>query len=335
MYHVWNLKEDKEDMVELEQRPRIHLARVATTRQERVPVLCDSGATGHIFGEGHMLRQLEDGNLVLFDAQKDGWAHTEELDTKYDSSKEPKHRTWITVTSGASVPGKTVPTVDIGVHGRTMRHDGTWEDEKRIVFLQVNNASASSCIKQTILSEGQFVKENDNLTMIAHGTEKYMVLGKANITFEPVNGVDPIRIDLRPEEGCHYLDVCTAMMDKEKVRSRYAEDNVGLEERRASRAMGRKNFKSSRFLQVNTLTVDNYDGRSSSTVDADTEELEVYFEPVKGRMYVPAHDDQPFETIAEANTNQRHARVNKHAKTDDRDWRMTEARRVLDDQYST
>ena len=71
VYHVWNLKEDGESMIKLEKRPRIHIARVATTRQERVPVLCDSEATGHILGEGHMLRQLEDGNLVLFDSQKD------------------------------------------------------------------------------------------------------------------------------------------------------------------------------------------------------------------------------------------------------------------------
>ena len=102
-----------------------------------------------------------------------------------------------------------------------------------------------------------------------------------------------------------------------------------------ARAMGRKNVKSSRFIHVNTLTVDDYDGRSMSTVDADTEDLEVYFEPVKGRIYVPAHDDQPFETIEEANNNRRHVRVKLREKADDGDWRMNEARRILDDQYST
>jgi hypothetical protein len=304
--HHTSVEEEKGEAAakEKEEVETVYMAKVSACQQSKQTALFDSGATHHIWGQSLMLQRMEEGKLVLFDDGEDGWADDGEMSKCVDkNSTRPMLHTRITVASGNIVPGKVVPSVDIGVNGRTMQPDGTWEDEKRMVFLKVRNGSASSSIKQTIMAEGQLLRENKDMTLIMHGTEKYMVVGRANITFEKINGVDPVRIDLRPEGGCHYLDICTAMMEKEQVRSRFPEDREVWDSREAAKLSG-KNYRDNRFINVNTAVVTE-DPRDLEEITA--EEIDELCQPVKGRILVPAHDSEPFDTEYEANVNRRHS----------------------------
>ncbi len=278
----------------------VYMAKVSVCKQNKETALFDSGATHHIWGQGQILHQLEEGKQVLFDDGEEGWVDDCEMEKCVEGSQTESRRiTRITVASGNIMQGRVVPSVDIGVNGRTMLPDGTWEDNKTLVFLKIRNGSACKSIKQTIVAEGQLLRENKDLTLIMHGNEKYMILGKTSFKFEGINGVDPIKIDLRPEGGCHYLDLCTVMMNKEEVKSRFPEDNAHWHEREAARVLG-KNIDDARVICVNTVAVTE---EACCAEDLTAEDIDEMWKPVKGRIMVAAHDSEPFITEYEANVN--------------------------------
>jgi hypothetical protein len=130
----------------------------------------------------------------------------------------------IIVATGDAVIGETVETLDLGMKARTLVN-GVWSEADTTVFIQTREANVSKHIPTTVFSEGHFMRENPDWTLITKGKEKYLVYTQVEIQYHPIGGSPPMRIDLRDSKGGHYMDIISAVTHVDHVTGR---DNIAM-----------------------------------------------------------------------------------------------------------
>jgi hypothetical protein len=94
----------------------------------------------------------------------------------------------IIFSTGDAVIGETVETIDLGMKARTLVN-GVWSEADTTVFIQTREANVSKHIPTTVFSEGHFMRENPDWTLITKGKEKYLVYAQVEIKYHPIGGL--------------------------------------------------------------------------------------------------------------------------------------------------
>jgi hypothetical protein len=250
---------------------RVFLSNMAVRLSEYITFLWDSGASRTVIGKGALAKRILEDYLLLFNHDTEGWADNEEMSKKVKPGKQLRRN--IVVASGQTIQGTALPRIDIGVNACTQSSkENKWRRTKKQVFLTLTDASVAEGIHTNIIAKAHFMIENPNFTLITRGLEKYLVWGKPNITFEPINGQAPVRIDLRYENGGHYMDIHTAMLVKALVgqRKRQESEAATSEVLQGGGETGVSAEQPAKFIHVNTMsTVEESNSVSDVTTDTD------------------------------------------------------------------
>ena len=188
-----------------------------------------------------------------------------------------RRRREIVVASGSKVEGKVLDRLDIGVDARTYnRTKGEWRQHKKQAFLTITDANVAEGIHSNVIAEAHFMMENPNFTLITRGSEKYLVWGKPNISFDPIDGQPPVRIDLRYHNHAHYLDIHTAMLIRDLVKPRKTKQKEDQAQDVAS-ANTPGASGSAKSVRLNMMTTEDAHPERME-ISTDTDDLYVYTE---------------------------------------------------------
>jgi hypothetical protein len=190
---------DEEAAEDGENKGPVFLSNMAVQSPERVSFLWDSGASRTVIGKGVLAQRIKDDYLLLFNHEARGWADQVDMNKKVEPVKRARRN--IIVASGQAIRGQALEQIDLGVDATTQSREGKWKSTKKQAFLTLTDASVAEDITSNVMAEAHFMMENPNFTLITRGSEKYLVWGKPNITFEAIDGQAPVRIDLRYENG--------------------------------------------------------------------------------------------------------------------------------------
>jgi hypothetical protein len=201
----------------------VYMSRVETVPTGKFTALWDSGATNTVIGRGPQAQRILDGYTVIHDDEDEGYVNPMHMNDK-DITLKTRAKKRIIVATGDAVIGETVETLDLGMKARTLVN-GVWSEADTTVFIQAREANVSKHIPTTVFSEGHFMRENPDWTLITKGKEKYLVYAQVEIKYHPIGGSPPMRIDLRDSKGGHYMDIISAVTHVKHVTGR---DNIAM-----------------------------------------------------------------------------------------------------------
>jgi hypothetical protein len=202
----------------------VYMSRVETVPTGKFTALWDSGATNTVIGKGPQAQRILEGYTVIHDDEEEGYVNPKHMNDK-DITLKTRAKKRIIVATGDAVIGETVETLDLGLKARTLEN-GVWSEADRTVFIQTREANVSRHIPTTVFSEGHFMRENPDWTLITKGKEKYLVYAKVDIQYHPIGDSLPMRIDLRDSKGGHYMDIVSAVTHVDHVTGR---DNIAMD----------------------------------------------------------------------------------------------------------
>jgi hypothetical protein len=303
----------------------VYLAKVETAPEGTFAALWDSGATNTVIGRGPQARLILDGYTVIHDDAENGWIDPKYLQQKEHNLKERAKRR-IIVASGEAVTGYSVDTLDLGMKASTLIN-GKWSKPDRNVFLTVKEASVAPSIPTTVFSEGHFMKQNPDWTLITKGTEKFLVYADIKIHYGGIGDELPLRIDLRDSKGGHYLDVTTAVTDTDKIR---VKGDIIVDDKGPTVRHHSSQDPQVRMMRVESMSSETEpDVPCTHDVTTNTEETVSYMEPAQRRHFKSLSAEREVVVEREFNASQ--------YETDEADvyQRMREAQDITEDPYSS
>jgi hypothetical protein len=252
-------------------------------------LLWDSGATQHVFGKGAMQDRLKQNLLVVNDA---AWIKASDQDRRMPHCE--RKRINVVVANGQSVLGEEVPQIDVEVRGEVLNHNGSKRRGIKKTILSMYYVVSTAGINTCVVAEAHFMQTNPNVTLITQGSDKWIVWGKVNFTYEAIDGNDPVKIKLRYHNGAHYLDIGGAVQNQESLATGTVERN--------EYPVARVNM-----MHTNTLAIDT---ESMKLTHASKEEgccvstqTDIQYEEIASAtaVFVPAQRKAPYSTMGEAN----------------------------------
>jgi hypothetical protein len=276
---------DSDDDDAEEDSQMVYLSKVEGAATGTFSALWDSGATNTVIGRGPQATRLLDGYVVIHNDKKEGWVDPSYMQTKEPHPKERTKRK-IIVASGEAVTGYSVDTLDLGMKARTLVN-GRWSEPDRTVFIATQEANVSSNIPTTVFSEGHFMKNNPDWTLITKGKEKYLVRALVKIQYEPIDGELPLRIDLRDSKGGHYLDIISAVTDPYLVKGK---DDVEMDFKDSTNQYSQSGAAHMRAVEVK-------EDRTQADASTSTDETVSYTEEARRRQSKRQRNAQTYTRV--------------------------------------